>query len=162
MLFLTGEYFHAIDAKSRLTVPAKLREAIDPAEEGSGFVAVRLFDGVLYLYTPRMYRQLAPQFESKMEASADVRNFKRLRYGLAEYLEVDRLGRVLISEHTLRRCGLSKEVAIVGVEDHIELWDRARWEAFVNDQMARHDELAERAMALERGSKKEGPPPAES
>lgn len=149
VLFLTGEYFHAIDAKSRLTVPAKLRESIDPAEEGYGFIGVRGFDGVLYLYTPQTYRRIAPHFDSKLQTSADVRHYQRLRYGLAEHLEVDSMGRVLIPENTMKRCGLGKEVAIVGVQDHIEVWDRSRWEAFVEEQLSRHDELAERAVRLE-------------
>ena len=149
MLFLTGEYFHAIDAKSRLTIPAKLREAINPAEEGYGLVAVHGFDGVLALYTPQTYRRIAPTFDSKLQTKAEARNYQRLARALAEHLEVDRLGRVLIPEHTLRRCGLTREVAIVGVQDHIEVWDRARWEAFVTKHLARHDELAEQAMALQ-------------
>lgn len=152
VLFLTGEYFRAVDTKSRLAIPPKLRESINTAEEGYGFIAVRLYDNVLYLYTPQTYRKIAPQFETRLEANSDVRSFKRLRYGLAEQLEVDALGRVLIPENMLKRCGLSKEVAIVGVEDHIEVWDRARWEAFAEEQLARHDELAEKAMALERSS----------
>lgn len=152
MLFLTGQYLHAIDAKSRLTVPAKLREAINPAEEGYGFVAVLGFDGVLYLYTPKTYRRIAPQFDTRLQTKVDVRNYQRLAYGLAEHLEVDRLGRVLIPENTLKQCGLSKEVAVIGVMDHIEVWGRARWESFVKEQLAVHDELAERAMSLERAA----------
>lgn len=149
MVFLTGEYFHAIDSKSRLTIPARLREAINPAEQGYGFMAVRGFDGVLYLYTPNTFRQIAPQFDTKAQTRREVRDYQRLTYALAEYVEVDRLGRVLIPENTLRRCGLSREVAILGCQDHIEVWDRGRWEKFVEEQMARQDELAERVLSGE-------------
>jgi MraZ protein len=149
VLFLTGEYFHAIDAKSRLTIPAKLREAIDSTQEGYGFVAVRGFDEVLYLYTPATYRKIAPQFNPKLQTRPEVRKFQRLTYGLAENVEVDKLGRVLIPENTLRRCGLTRDIAIVGVQDHIEVWDRTRWEAFVKEQLAQHDVLAEQALGFE-------------
>jgi MraZ protein len=150
VLFLTGEYFHAIDAKSRLTIPAKLREAINPSEEGYGFIAVRGFDEVLYLYTPDTYRNMAPRFDTRLQAKADVRNYQRLTFAMAENVEVDRLGRVLIPENSLKRCGLAREVAILGVQDHIEVWDRARWEKYSDEQLARHDELAERAVAIEK------------
>jgi MraZ protein len=149
VLFLTGEYFHAIDAKSRLTIPAKLRESINTAEEGYGFIAVRGFDEVLYLYTPATYRKIAPQFDPKLQTKAEVRKYQRLAYGLAENCEVDKLGRVLIPENTLRRCGLVRDIAIVGVQDHIEVWDRSRWESFVKEQLAQHDVLAEQALSFE-------------
>jgi len=145
---LTGQYFHAFDAKSRLTIPAKLRERIDPAEEGYGFVAVHGFDGVLYVYTPNAYNEMVPQFDSALHTKKDIRDYERITYGLAEQLEVDRLGRVLITETTRSQCGLSKEVAIVGVRDHIEIWDRSKWLAFVQERLAQHDQLAERAMAF--------------
>jgi MraZ protein len=146
---LKGEYYHAIDDKSRLTIPAKLRESINTAEEGYGLVAIPLFDRLLYLYTPKTYEGIAPHFDTKLEANADVRNLKRLRYGLAQDVEVDRLGRVLIPENTLKRCGLGKEVVLVGAEDHIEVWPRQRWEAFVAQEFAHHDELAERVAGIE-------------
>jgi MraZ protein len=146
--FFKGEYFRAIDGKSRLAIPPKLRESINPGEEGYGFVAVRLFDNVLYLYTPKTYDCLSPHFKPALEANADVRHYKRLRYALAQDLEVDGMGRVLIPENMLRRAGLTKEVVIIGVEDHIEVWDRARWEAYAEEQLAVHDQVAARAMAL--------------
>ncbi len=83
-----------------------------------------------------------------MRASQQVRDYKRLRYGLAEHLDVDRLGRVLIPEKLLGRGGVKKDVAIVGCQDHIEIWDRSRWEVFVNGRLPEHDKLAVEAMEL--------------
>jgi len=126
VLLLTGQYFHAFDAKSRLTVPAKLREQINRSEDCYAFMAVYGFDGVLYLYTPKTYAQVAPQFDSALHTKRDVRDYERIAYGLAERLELDRLGRILIPEYTRQQCGLSKEVAVVGVRDHIEIWETRR------------------------------------
>jgi len=148
-LVLSGEYFHAVDAKSRLTIPAKLREAIDAEKEGEGFFAFIDFDGVLCLYTPAAYERLAPMLvDTELRVAKEVRDYKRLRYGLAEHLEVDRLGRVLIPEKLLARGGIQKECAIVGCQDHLEIWDRERWEAFVKIRLPEHDALAVRAMEL--------------
>ena len=147
---LTGRYFHAIDAKSRLTIPARLRDAIDPREEGYGFVATRKFDNVLCLYTPRTYDQIAPQFDASAQTDPDVRDYERVTYGLAEDLEVDRMGRVLIPEHLAKECGLEKEVVVVGVKNRIEVWPRDRWEAHIRKKAAEQDELAKRALAYEK------------
>jgi MraZ protein len=148
---LSGEFYHDIDAKSRLTIPAKLRDAIDVVDQGKGFFAFVDFDGILCLYTPAVYEELAPLLvETQLRASKEVRDYKRLRYGLAERLEVDRLGRVLVPEKLLKRGGLSKEAAIIGCQDHLEIWDRARWEAFVKIRLPEHDTLAVKAMELAR------------
>ena len=148
-LVLSGEYLHAVDAKSRLTIPAKLRETIDTEKEGKGFFAFIDFDGVLCLYTPTAYECLAPMLvETQLRASKEVRDYKRLRYGLAEHLEVDRLGRVLVPEKLLKRGGIEKDVAIVGCQDHLEIWDRERWEAFVKIRLPEHDALAVKAMEV--------------
>ena len=144
---LTGRFYHAIDAKSRLTIPARLRDAINPREEGYGFVATSKFDKVLYLYTPRTYETVAPRFEASSQVNPDVRNYQRVIYGLSEDLEMDRMGRVLIPEHLVAECGFSKEVVVVGVNDHIEVWPRNKWDAFVEEQTARREELAKRALA---------------
>ena len=157
MKYLKGEYYHAIDAKSRLTIPAKLREFMSRSGEGyavvtTQLIAVQLFDGILYLYTPQVYEQIAPQLGAELEVNPDVRNYKRLRFGLAQEVEVDRLGRVLIPDPILKRCGLGRDVVILGVENHIEVWPQARWDKFVEEQLKRHDELAARAMSLAQGA----------
>jgi MraZ protein len=148
-LVLSGEFYHAVDAKSRLTIPAKLRDAVDTEVQGRGFFGFVDFDGVLCLYTPTAYERLAPMLvETQLRASKEVRDYKRLRYGLAEHLEVDRLGRVLVPEKLLKRGGIEKDVAIVGCQDHLEIWDRERWEAFVKIRLPEHDALAVKAMEV--------------
>ena len=147
MLLLTGQYFHAFDAKSRLTIPVKLREQINRSEDCYAFMASYGFDGVLYLYTPKTYESVAPQFKSSLRTLQAVRDYERVAYAMTERLELDRLGRILIPEYTRQQLGLSKEVAIIGVRDHIEIWDRETWQVFVAKGLEKHDELAERAMA---------------
>jgi MraZ protein len=155
---LKGEFFRALDSKSRLAIPAKFRDAMLSTEEGFAFVAVRMFDGILYLYSQKTYDRILPHIETSLEVNEEVRNLKRIRYGLAQDLEIDGLGRVLIPENVQKWCGLGKEVAVVGVEDHVEVWDRARWTAFVEEQLAQHDTLAKHVLALQRQPAAGGPP----
>lgn len=146
-MLLTGQYFHAFDAKWRLTIPAKLREQINRSEDCYAFMASYSFDGILYLYTPNTYRNVSPQFNPALRTVEDVRDYERLTYGTTQRMELDRLGRILLPEHTRQQLGLSREVAIVGVRDHIEIWDRERWQTFVQERLKNHNELAKRAMA---------------
>jgi MraZ protein len=148
---LKGEFFRTLDSKSRLAIPAKFREAMLSPEEGFALVAVRMFDGVLYLYSQKTYEAILPRIETQLEVNEEVRNLKRLRYGLAQDLEMDGLGRILIPENVQKWCSLGKEVAVLGVDDHVEVWDRSRWQSFADEQLAQHDKLAKRVIALQRG-----------
>jgi len=149
MIFI-GEYFHTFDSKNRLTIPAKMREGINPAEEGYGFYAVPGFDAVLSLYTPRTYTQMAAESSPRLFAVRDVRTYRRLQFGLTVYVEVDQLGRILVPAKTLERARVGRNVTIVGVQDHIEVWDRGRWESYVKENLASQDRLAESAFEKER------------
>lgn len=142
----TGEFFHAIDAKSRLTIPSKLRDVIQPREQTHAFYAVAEYDRSLCLYTPETYRERAPKFDPDDLVDEDVRNFQRLYYGLSEYVEVDRLGRVLLPERLLKRCKITKNVAIVGAYDHIQVWDAECWQAWLEKAYPKRDDLAARTV----------------
>lgn len=170
MRLLKGEFFHTLDSKSRVTIPAKVRDAIDPERDGAAFVAVPSYDDVLYLYPSKVYDRLAPEPEPDSENEEAVREFLRLSYGVAEDLEVDSLGRVLLSENLVRRCGLGRDVAIVGVRDHVEVWDRGRWQHYVGELLRRKNDLGgkarpylrSRAAAAPRTAEpSDMPPPAE-
>mgnify|MGYP006291280297 FL=1 len=148
VLLLTGQYFHAFDAKGRLTIPSKLREQINRAEDCHVFMASCGLDDVLYLYTRNTYKEVAPRFKPSLRTVAEVRDYERLAYSMTERLELDRLGRLLIPEYMRSLANLSKDVAIIGVRDHIEIWDREKWQAFVTERMEKQNELASRAMAV--------------
>jgi MraZ protein len=154
-----GEYFHAIDSKSRVTIPSRLRDTIQPREQACAFYAVAEYDGALCLYPPEAYRERCPRFEPDELADADTRTFQRLYYALSEYVEVDRLGRVLLPDRLLKRCGIRKNVAIVGSGDRIEVWDERRWREWSDEKYPTRDELAARVRDRRRGA---GVPPAEA
>ena len=159
MADLNGHYFHTIDAKSRLTIPAGLRAGINRRREGYGFVAICNLDEVLSLYTPRRYEEIAPEFDASSRTDPDVRNFELITYGLAVDLEMDRMGRVLIPERLMEECGLSaREVVVAGVKDHIEVWPRDRWRRHIKEQKAKRAALAKQVLMH---GKKKAPPPAE-
>lgn len=159
MADLNGNYVHRIDAKSRLTIPARLRAGINRRREGYGFVAICNLDNALSLYTPSRYEEIAPQFDASSRTDPNVRNFELITYGLAVDLEMDRMGRVLIPDNLMEECGLSaREVVVAGVKDHIEVWPSDRWESHIKEQKAKRAALAKQVLMHK---KKKAPPPAE-
>ena len=160
MADLSGHYFHTIDAKSRLTIPAGLRAGINRRREGYGFVAICNLDNALSLYTPSRYGEIAPEFDASSRTDPDVRNFELITYGLAVDLEMDRMGRVLIPENLMEECGLSaREVVVAGIKDHIEVWPSGRWGRHIKEQKANRAALAKQVLMHK---KKKAPPPAEA
>ncbi|MHC4482495.1 MAG: MraZ C-terminal domain-containing protein, partial [Planctomycetota bacterium] len=49
-----------------------------------------------------------------------------------------RQGRLLLNERLRKRAGLGDRVTLVGVRDHIELWNSNDWEKYLADNMAQY------------------------
>ena len=138
MLLLTGEYQHVIDEKSRVLISNKLRNQIDVDEHGSNFYLVLGANGILCLYPEKYFEQIvlavAPQTTAPDEAVA----FERLSFALASKVELDNQGRLLLNEKLRTRAGLKDNITLVGIRDHIELWNSDNWEQYLADNMAQY------------------------
>jgi MraZ protein len=64
---------------------------------------------------------------------------------LANKVELDSQGRLLINERLRTRAGLSNQITLVGVRDHIEVWNSNNWEQYVDDHMAQYQEQMSKA-----------------
>ncbi len=113
---LTGNAVHNIDAKGRIIVPAKFREAL-----GSTVFALRSTDGRCI----RIYPEL--QFHKMLAkvCQGDVRKdaLRRLISGKAEQLKVDTQGRMLVPEEMRLSVGITEKVHLVGMIEWLELWE---------------------------------------
>jgi len=138
MLLLTGEYEHSFDNKSRVLISNKLRSQIDVEEHGSNFYVVLGANGILCLY-PEKYFELLVLASSPNESAPDeALAFERMSFALASMVELDAQGRLLISEKLRKRAGLEEKITLVGVRDHIELWDTGNWEKYIEENMAQY------------------------
>lgn len=62
---------------------------------------------------------------------------------MATELEIDGSGRVLIPQVLREYAGVDQEVTLIGVEDHLEMWDNGRWDEQRNGVLADFSDLAE-------------------
>jgi MraZ protein len=76
---------------------------------------------------------------------AEARVFRRLYFAQTEEVDLDSNGRILIPERLLEFGGLEHEIVLIGVRDHLELWDRERWQQYMNQNAPRFDAVAEGA-----------------
>ncbi|GAB7387670.1 division/cell wall cluster transcriptional repressor MraZ [Bacillaceae bacterium] len=120
-----GEYQHAIDAKGRLTIPAKFRE-----ELGSVFVITRGLDNCLFVYPKGEWAQLEQKLKSLPFTRSDARAFTRFFFSGAVECELDKQGRVNIPKHLCEYASLEKDCVVIGVSNRVEIWSKGKWEEY--------------------------------
>jgi MraZ protein len=146
-LFLFGHYPAAIDTKHRVLVPAPIRRRINPESHGKDFFLVIGENRRPWLFPNKFYEELAGSKRSELTPGPETAEFDRMNFGMAQFVELDAQGRILVPMHSLEWMGLekAKEIYLVGVRDHIELWDKAEWENERNAMAARPREIWSRA-----------------
>lgn len=135
MLMLTGEYEHTIDEKNRLFISNKLRSQIDTHLYGSDFYLAMGANGILSLYPEKSFQQIALAGAPGTGAPDETVAYERLSFALAGKVELDRQGRLLINEKLKKRAHLGTDLTLVGVGDHIELWNSEDWERYLSDNI---------------------------
>ncbi len=141
-MLLTGTYPRTLDDKKRLGLPRRLREQL--GEPGTLFVTPGP-DQSLWLFTRAALEGLAERLDQAPATDAEARVFRRLYFAQTEAVDVDRTGRILIPDRLLQFGGLGHEVVLIGVRDHLELWDAARWRQYLEQHAPRFDAVAEGA-----------------
>ena len=145
MLLLTGEYQHVVDDKGRVLVSNKLRGQIDADEHGSNFYLVLGANGILCLYPERYFEHIALAVAPDADAPDETVAFERMSFALTSKVELDGQGRLLLNERLRNRAGLKDQITLIGVRDHIELWNSESWEQYLSDHMAQYQKQMSQA-----------------
>lgn len=140
-MLLTGTYPRSLDEKNRVIIPKKLRDQLG---EGALYMTPGT-DGSVNLYSEEVFVNTGKQFEQASPVSEEIRDWGRLFWPKAQNIEVDRQGRILIPPELAQLAQLQKEIVMLGVRDHVEIWDRDRWEKYLESKQASYDKIAEKA-----------------
>jgi MraZ protein len=133
MLLLTGEYEGTLDEKGRVFISNKLRSQIDCDEYGGSLYLTLSSNGILSLYPEKCFQKIALAESPGTVAPDEAVVFERMSFALANRVELDRQGRLLISEKIRKRANLQNNLALIGVRDHIELWNSEDWDKYIAD-----------------------------
>ena len=121
-----GSSFHTIDSKGRIIIPARFRDVIKA--QGSNGVMVSRIDGGLVAYTYDEWRKIETRILSLAEKSENMRRFRRVFIGGAFECSCDKQDRILIPQNLRQYAEIDKEIVLVGVLDHFEIWSRKSWD----------------------------------
>lgn len=123
-----GENELTIDEKNRLLVPSDIRRKLDPERDGEALIMVIGPNGRPWLYPEKFYQKMVSDKAADMAPDEDTHAFDLMYFARASRLAWDKQGRVVLPEKALRRTGLNKDVALLGVKDHLELANQVEWD----------------------------------
>ncbi len=131
-LIFQGASALSLDAKGRLAVPARHRDALAALCSGQ-LTLTKHPEGCLMVFP----RPAWETFRDKVAAlPMSASGWKRIFLGNAMDVDVDGAGRVLVSPELRAAAGLSKDVMLLGMGSHFELWDAERYAAHEAEVMA--------------------------
>jgi MraZ protein len=123
---LTGTYPASMDRHS-LSLPKEVWQQLDQTE--TLFVTPGP-DGCLWIVNQGRVEKLIERVEQGPAHDNDFRAYRRLYFAQTEKSEVDDAGKTVLSAKMMEYAGLGKEVVLVGIDDHFELWDAQRWQQY--------------------------------
>ena len=117
-----GRYNHTIDPKGRLSIPSKFREVL-----GDEFVVSKGMDGCLFVYATHDWKVFEETLASLPLINVEARQFARYFLSGAQYVTVDKQGRILMPQDLREFAGLEKDVVLAGMGGRIEIWSLDKW-----------------------------------
>ncbi len=143
-LTFRGTFEHALDAKHRLTVPAKFRAAL--ADGVVLAASPETSPGTprsIAVWTPAAYDEYTTAaLENLRPISPKARELRRFFFANSHDTELDSANRVMIPPPLMRYAGLGREVVVTGAGDCLEVWDRGAYESYSEDIRHRIPEIA--------------------
>ena len=133
-----GSFTHNLDEKGRLMIPRKMRE-----ELGYKVYIMKGFEGSLSLFNESRYQELVKEFSRLSFNQQKVRDYLRIQFASTYEMDVDKLGRVQLPTALLNKFNIGKEVMVLGIGDHIEVWDKAKYEEYENSVRDSFEAIAE-------------------
>lgn len=127
-----GQYRHNLDSKGRLTVPARFRDFLVP----DGAYVMQGFDLNLMVLPTSTFESVSHRVNRMSMTDPKTRLLRRLIFSTANFVEVDRVGRILIPSFLRETAELENGVIVVGNGDYFEIWSPDLWDVQVSELQA--------------------------
>ena len=121
-----GSFEHTLDEKNRLLIPSRLR-----GELGSKVFIMKGYEGSLSIYPENQFSKYIEKLEHLPYESKLSRDIERISLSSVFEIDVDKVNRIQIPTALINKYSISKDVVVVGVINHIEIWSKAKWEEYL-------------------------------
>ncbi len=130
-----------LDAKGRLAIPTRHREALVAQSNGQLVITVNNSERCLWLYPLNEWEEIERKVVSLPSLDPAAQRLKRILIGHASDCDLDRNGRVLLPAPLREFADLDKRVVLIGQGNKFELWNESLWNARREEWLA-HDDTA--------------------
>jgi MraZ protein len=135
---LLGTHTPKLDDKGRVILPAKFREVFN-----SGLVITRGQDACLLVFSAAEFKARAEAINQAPITNQAARNYTRVFMSGAHSETPDKQGRVTVPAVLREYASLSRELVVIGVGNHAEIWDAKAWDAFLAGQEDPYSNISE-------------------
>lgn len=139
-----------------MLIPSDIRKSINPARDGEAFFLTIGVNRKPWLYPEKYYERIVSAAENDITPNEDALAFDQIYFAMSSRIEMDKQGRTVLPEKALRRTGTGREVTLIGARDHLEIWNRADWDAQFEANLAQLSELAKKAKKARGGTPQQG------
>ncbi len=134
-----GQYEHGLDGKNRLILPSRFREK----SRGPDFVITQGLEHCLFLFPIESWNDLAGKLaDLPITNKIEERAFKRVLLSAACEAEADSQGRILIPQHLKEYARIAREVVILGILQHVEIWAKDEWSRYHKQARSTFEKVA--------------------
>lgn len=140
-----GTYTYSVDSKGRINIPSRLRKYVSP-EANDTFVLTRGYDRCLFVYPLDEWNQLEQSIRALNPSDAQHRFVMRTLLQWATEAQLDQQSRIILPKELLQFAEITAEVRIVGVLDHMEIWNPAVYERYMAEQGETYESVAQRVL----------------
>ena len=123
-----GEFTHKVDSKNCIMMPSEFRENLK-----GDFYITKGPENSLIIYTEEEFAKQSQKLDEKINESKKNRAIKRLFFSSTVKMSLDKQGRILLNKNLKDYSGFKDEAMIIGNNTTIELWDRERWQAYIDE-----------------------------
>ena len=136
-----GQYLYSVDAKGRISIPAKLRKHVSP-ESNDTFVMTQGTDKCIDVYPLDQWNLLEAKLFKLNLFDPEHARFSRMLLQHVFEDTLDSQSRILIPQNLLTHAGITKDVLILGVSTKIELWNPSVYENYLNSSEETFEQIA--------------------
>lgn len=124
-----GTFEPKLDEKGRLILPSKYRDQLR-----SGLVITRGQENCLVIFPMEEFERIQLQLRQAPTTMMEARSYARVLLSGASDQVPDKQGRITIPAPLRSYANLSRDVAVVGVGNRVEIWDKQAWESYLQVQ----------------------------
>lgn len=139
----SGTYYHTLDPKGRIIIPAKFREDL-----GESFMLTRGLDGCLFVFTMAAWNDFVAKLDVIPMSEDGGRAFTRYFFANAAESRLDKQGRLNIPQTLLDHAHIGKDVVSIGVNTRIEIWAKEVWDDYISTPAFSEENIAENMKKL--------------